>query len=153
MSRADCRAISTHKRTTAHFTVVSTVLCSGYVVNWLLCAYEHDFGGNYIITIVWTGLTTKTFVAVLSVLNLVSDFVNCNHLVIFVLPLSQTEYIHIFHLPLFQTLRPPCPVQHFTPQSPLDRLGQRLGRVAAVVAREPRPPLYHRKRLRDNDGI
>jgi hypothetical protein len=25
----------------------------------LLCAYEHDFGDNYIITIVLTGLTTK----------------------------------------------------------------------------------------------
>jgi hypothetical protein len=31
--RADCRAISARRRTTAHFTVVSTVLCTGYVVN------------------------------------------------------------------------------------------------------------------------
>ena len=44
----------------------------------LLCAYEHDFGDNYIITIVSTGLTTKKYVIVLSVLNLVSDFVKCN---------------------------------------------------------------------------
>jgi hypothetical protein len=33
ISRADCRAISARRRTTAHFTVVSTVLCTGYVVN------------------------------------------------------------------------------------------------------------------------
>jgi hypothetical protein len=52
-------------------------LCSKQ--NCLLCAYEHDFGGNYIITIVKTGLTTKNYVIVLSVLNLVSDFVKCNH--------------------------------------------------------------------------
>jgi hypothetical protein len=41
-----------------------------------MCAYEHDFGGNYIITIV---KTTKKCVIVLSVLNLVFDFVKCNH--------------------------------------------------------------------------
>jgi hypothetical protein len=29
----ECGATSTRRRTTAHFTVVSTVLCSGYVVN------------------------------------------------------------------------------------------------------------------------
>jgi hypothetical protein len=33
ISRADCCAISARRRTTAHFTVVSKVLCSGYVVN------------------------------------------------------------------------------------------------------------------------
>jgi hypothetical protein len=33
ISRADCRSISTRRRTTAHFTVVSTVLCSSYAVN------------------------------------------------------------------------------------------------------------------------
>jgi hypothetical protein len=48
-------------------------LCSKQ--NCLLCAYEHDFGDNYIISIVKTGLTTKKYVIVLSVLNLVSDFV------------------------------------------------------------------------------
>jgi hypothetical protein len=40
---------------TAHFTVVSTVSCTGYVVNktnCLLCAYECDFGDNDIIIIV-----------------------------------------------------------------------------------------------------
>jgi hypothetical protein len=52
-------------------------LCS--IQNCLLCGYEHDYGDNYIITIVSTGLATKTYVAVLSVLNLVSDFVKCNH--------------------------------------------------------------------------
>jgi hypothetical protein len=31
ISRADCRAISARRRTTAHFTVLSTVLCTGYV--------------------------------------------------------------------------------------------------------------------------
>jgi hypothetical protein len=45
--------------------------------NCLLCAYERDFGDNDIITIVRTGLTKK-YVAVLSVLNLVSDLVKCN---------------------------------------------------------------------------
>jgi hypothetical protein len=44
----------------------------------LLCAYECDFGDNDIITIVLTGFTTKKNVAVLSVLNLVSEFVKCN---------------------------------------------------------------------------
>jgi hypothetical protein len=44
-----------------------------------MCAYEHDFGDNYMITIVKTGLTTKKYVIVLSVLNLVSDFFKCNH--------------------------------------------------------------------------
>jgi hypothetical protein len=48
----------------------------------LLCAYEPDFGYNYIITIVSTGLTTKKYVLVLSVLNLVSDFVKCNRPII-----------------------------------------------------------------------
>jgi hypothetical protein len=33
ISRADCCAISARRLTTAHFTVVSTVLCTGYVVN------------------------------------------------------------------------------------------------------------------------
>jgi hypothetical protein len=33
ISRAERCAISTRWRTTAHFTIVSTVLCSGYVVN------------------------------------------------------------------------------------------------------------------------
>jgi hypothetical protein len=47
--------------------------------NCLLCAYEHDFGGKYIIRIVKTGLTTKKYFIVLSVLILVSDFVKCNH--------------------------------------------------------------------------
>jgi hypothetical protein len=51
-------------------------LCSKQ--NCLLCAYECDFADNYKITIVYTGLTTKTYVIVLSVLNLVSDFVKCN---------------------------------------------------------------------------
>jgi hypothetical protein len=32
ISRAECSAISARRRTTAHFTVVSTVLCTGYVV-------------------------------------------------------------------------------------------------------------------------
>jgi hypothetical protein len=52
-------------------------LCSKQ--NCPLCFYEHDFGDNYIITIGKTGLTTKINVTVLSVLNLVSDFVKCNH--------------------------------------------------------------------------
>jgi hypothetical protein len=47
--------------------------------NCLLCAYECDFGDNDAIIIVKTGLTTKIYVAVLSVINLVSDFVKCNH--------------------------------------------------------------------------
>jgi hypothetical protein len=33
ISRADCRAISACRRTLTHFTVVRTVLCTGYVVN------------------------------------------------------------------------------------------------------------------------
>jgi hypothetical protein len=33
ISRADCRAISARRRTTAHFSVVSTVVSTGYVVN------------------------------------------------------------------------------------------------------------------------
>jgi hypothetical protein len=33
ISRAACRAISAHRRTTAHITFVSSVLCTGYVVN------------------------------------------------------------------------------------------------------------------------
>jgi hypothetical protein len=44
-----------------------------------MCAYKRDFGDNYIITIVKTGLTTKTYAIVLSVFNLVSDFIKCNH--------------------------------------------------------------------------
>jgi hypothetical protein len=80
ISRAAYRAISAHRRTTADITVVSSVLCtSSRKQNCLLCAYEHDFGDYYRITIVSTGLTTKKFVIVLSVLNLVSDFVKCNH--------------------------------------------------------------------------
>jgi hypothetical protein len=47
----------------------------------LLCAYECNFGDNDIITIVKTGLTTKKYVAFLSVLNLVSEFVKCNRLI------------------------------------------------------------------------
>jgi hypothetical protein len=47
--------------------------------NRLLCTYERDFGDNDIITIVSTGLITKKYVAVLSLLNLVSYFVKCNH--------------------------------------------------------------------------
>jgi hypothetical protein len=77
ISRAACRAISARRRKTAHNTVSSSVLCTGYVVN--KTAYEHDFGDNYRITIVKTGLTAKKYVIVLSVLNLVSDFVKCNH--------------------------------------------------------------------------
>jgi hypothetical protein len=46
--------------------------------NCLLCVYECDFGDNDKITIVSTGLTTKKYVIVMSVLNLVSDFVKCN---------------------------------------------------------------------------
>jgi hypothetical protein len=33
ISRAHCCATSARRRTTAHITVVSTVLCTGYVVN------------------------------------------------------------------------------------------------------------------------
>jgi hypothetical protein len=33
ISRAECRATSARRRTTAHLTVVSTVLRSGYLVN------------------------------------------------------------------------------------------------------------------------
>jgi hypothetical protein len=33
MSRAACRAISPRRRTTAHITISSSVLCTGYVVN------------------------------------------------------------------------------------------------------------------------
>jgi hypothetical protein len=33
LSRAECRATSAHRRTTAHFTVGRTGLHSGYVVN------------------------------------------------------------------------------------------------------------------------
>jgi hypothetical protein len=33
ISRAVCRAISARRRTTAHFTVVGTFLCTGYVEN------------------------------------------------------------------------------------------------------------------------
>jgi hypothetical protein len=72
ISRTDCRAISARRRTTAHFTVVSTVLSTGYVVNKTVsCVLTNhcDFGDNDIITIVSTGLTTKKYVAVLSVLN------------------------------------------------------------------------------------
>jgi hypothetical protein len=49
--------------------------------NCLLCAYEHDFGDNDKITIVKTGLIKKKK-KVLSVLNLVSDFVKCNYPII-----------------------------------------------------------------------
>jgi hypothetical protein len=82
ISRVDCRAISAPMQ--AHNSTLyrrqhSFIywLCSKQ--NCLLCAYECDFGDNDIITIVWIGLTTKKYVAVLSVLNLVSDFVKCNH--------------------------------------------------------------------------
>jgi hypothetical protein len=67
ISRLACRAISARRRTTAHITVVSSVSKQ----SCLLCAYEHDFGDNYIITIVKTGLTTKKYV-------IVFDFVKCN---------------------------------------------------------------------------
>jgi hypothetical protein len=52
--RAECRAISMRRHTTAHFTVVITVLCTGYEEkqNCLMCAYEYDFGDNDIISIV-----------------------------------------------------------------------------------------------------
>jgi hypothetical protein len=33
IGRADCRAISARRRTTAHFALVSPFLCTGYVVN------------------------------------------------------------------------------------------------------------------------
>jgi hypothetical protein len=33
ISRAACRAISARRRTTAHITVISSVLCTSYVVN------------------------------------------------------------------------------------------------------------------------
>jgi hypothetical protein len=33
ISRAACRSISAHRRTTTHISVVSSVLCTGYVVN------------------------------------------------------------------------------------------------------------------------
>jgi hypothetical protein len=33
ISRASCRAISARRRTTAHITISSSVLCTGYVVN------------------------------------------------------------------------------------------------------------------------
>jgi hypothetical protein len=33
ISCAACRAISAGRRTTAHITIVSSVLCTGYVVN------------------------------------------------------------------------------------------------------------------------
>jgi hypothetical protein len=33
ISRSACRAISARRRTTAHITVVSSALCTGYVVN------------------------------------------------------------------------------------------------------------------------
>jgi hypothetical protein len=63
-SRADCCAISAHRHTTAHITVVGRVLCTGYVVNktascHVILVLSCDFGDNHIITIVKTGLTTK----------------------------------------------------------------------------------------------
>jgi hypothetical protein len=73
ISRADCRAISALYHCQHSFMYWP---CSKQ--NCLLCAYECDFGDNDKITIVKTGLTTKKYVAVLSVLNLVSDFVECN---------------------------------------------------------------------------
>jgi hypothetical protein len=51
-------------------------LCSKQ--NCLLCAYECDFGDNDIITIRLDRSYNKKYVPVLSVLNLVSDFVKCN---------------------------------------------------------------------------
>jgi hypothetical protein len=81
ISRAACRAIklaqahnSTHYRCQLSFMYW---LCCKQ--NCLMWAYEHDFGDNYLITIAQTGLPTKKYVIVLSVLNLVSDFVKCNH--------------------------------------------------------------------------
>jgi hypothetical protein len=78
--------MTSHQRAQAHNSTLYRQqfrfmfwLCSKQ--NCLLCPYEFDFGDNYIITIVKTGLTTKKYVAVLSVLNLVSDFVKCNHLI------------------------------------------------------------------------
>jgi hypothetical protein len=69
ISRADCRAISARRRTTAHFTVGSTVLCTGYVVNknCLLCAYECDFGDYDIMRIVQTGLIQKKCISFVSI--------------------------------------------------------------------------------------
>jgi hypothetical protein len=51
---------------------------------YVLAMYQtkYDFGDNDKITIVWTGVATKKYVAVLSVLNLVSNFVKCNRLVV-----------------------------------------------------------------------
>jgi hypothetical protein len=73
-------AISARRRTTAHITISSSVLCTGYVVNKTVsCVLRDMILVTYIITIVQTGLTTKKYVIVLSVLNLVSDFVKCNH--------------------------------------------------------------------------
>jgi hypothetical protein len=78
------RRLQCHRRAQAHNSThyrcqLSFMywLCSKQ--NCLLSAYEHDFGDNYIITIVKTGLPTKKYDIVLSVLNLVSDFVKCNH--------------------------------------------------------------------------
>jgi hypothetical protein len=65
-------------------------LCSKQ--NCLMCAYEFDFGDNDKITIVKTGLTTKKYGAVLSVLNLASEFVKCNRAIGF-LPLSKCHWI------------------------------------------------------------
>jgi hypothetical protein len=70
-------------------------LCSKH--NCLLCAYEHDFGDNYIITIVWTGLTTKKVVIVLSVFNLVSDFMKCNHPIVVLEKVSQRRVTEKSH--------------------------------------------------------
>jgi hypothetical protein len=93
ISRADCRAISERRRTTAHITVVSTVLCAGYVVN------------KTVSCVLMNVITTTKYVAVLSALNLVSDFVKCNHPIITFLPRYR-----LLHLAPQQPLLPPTPL-------------------------------------------
>jgi hypothetical protein len=73
-----------HQRAQAHTSTLvrrqhSFINCLCRKQNWLLCAYERDFDDNDIITIDKTGLVTKKYIAVLSVLYIVSDFVKCNH--------------------------------------------------------------------------
>jgi hypothetical protein len=73
------RCLPRHQRAQAHNSTLYRSqhsfmywICSKQ--NCPLCAFEHDFGDNYIITIV----ITKKNVIVLSLLNKVSDFVKCN---------------------------------------------------------------------------
>jgi hypothetical protein len=80
---AECRATSACRRTTAHFTVVSTVLWSGYVETktvscvpvclWMWFWYQW-YNNNFLDRSYY-----KESIAVLSALNLVFDFVKCNH--------------------------------------------------------------------------